>query len=227
MKLRSILVLMTSLLAFNSNAQERGRCEFSVEYVSSKLPSSASAAPETKRISTPGNVQSIFWRSPAAIEKLLLQFVSLEDAFRDRPHTLREAEAKRRMKIGDSRLTQFGLLCTGQTQLGLSLTWNENEPTILFGPGRYIVRIAEVFQSQEAQTERPLPQSFSAVLSLRGANENLAFYPSEPGSIEIGNFDLTGASGRFSFVAEDRNRLQKIRVLGTFIAPCKGDQCPK
>jgi hypothetical protein len=65
----------------------------------------------------------------------------------------------------------------------------------------------------------------SAMINLRPPGKHQSFRLSEPGTLDITKFDLTGITGTFTFKAKSFDGKQAIEVKGSFDYPCVGAGC--
>ena len=82
-----------------------------------------------------------------------------------------------------------------------------------FKPGKYPL------------TANAKPGEISVTVGLRPAGKHQSFDLSEPGTLDITKFDLTGLTGTFTFKAKSFDGKQAIEIKGSFDYPCVGAAC--
>lgn len=68
---------------------------------------------------------------------------------------------------------------------------------------------------------------FNALINLRPPGGHDSFTVSEPGTLDITKFDLTGITGTFALKAKSLDGKKSIEVHGSFDYPCVGQACTK
>lgn len=82
-----------------------------------------------------------------------------------------------------------------------------------FKPGKYSI------------TSEPKAGEIGAMLNLRPPGKHQSFRLSEPGTLDITKFDLTGLTGTFTFKAKSFDGKQAVEIKGSFDYPCVGAAC--
>ena len=82
-----------------------------------------------------------------------------------------------------------------------------------FKPGKYSI------------TGKAKAGEIGVMVNLRPPGKHQSFSVSEPGTLDISKFDLTGLTGTFSFKAKSFDDKQTVEIKGSFDYPCTGAAC--
>jgi hypothetical protein len=82
-----------------------------------------------------------------------------------------------------------------------------------FKPGKYTI------------TSKAKAGEFGAMVNLRPPGKHQSFSISDPGTLDITKFDLTGLTGTFTFKAKSFDGKQAVEIKGSFDYPCVGAAC--
>jgi len=113
----------------------------------------------------------------------------------------------------DPRLMLLSINCGadgGAVDLGASK--DSKHADVAMKPGKYVI-------ASDAKAGQ-----FGVLFNMRAPG---SFHISEPGTLEITKFDLTGIAGTFAFKAKSFDEKRAVEVHGTFDYPCVGDACQK
>jgi hypothetical protein len=110
----------------------------------------------------------------------------------------------------------------------LALNCGADQGAIIFGPGKDS-KYADVPMKpgKYVVTHDAKAGQFGAMVNLRPPSGHQSFSISEPGTLDITKFDLTGIAGTFAFKGTSFDGKHAIDVQGSFDFPCVGEACQK
>lgn len=153
-----------------------------------------------------------YWMTDAEIRAGLETLAGL-----DRKKSKQQAadEAEQGMKK-DPRAMLLALNCGGEL---VHVTFGPGKDSkyadVPMKPGKYVI-------ASDAKAGQ-----FGAMINLEAPGNHPHFSISEPGTLELTKFDLTGIAGTFAFKAKSFDDNHAIEVHGSFDYPCVGQACKK
>ena len=98
--------------------------------------------------------------------------------------------------------------------------------SINFGPGKDSKYADVPFKpGKYSITSDAKAGEITAMVNLRPPGKHQSFRLSEPGTLDITKFDLTGLTGTFTFKAKSFDGKQAVEIKGSFDYPCVGAAC--
>ena len=171
------------------------------------------------------NVEAIATKSPPNGKAMATaDYWQTEDQLRSALHVLASLDSKKSKDAVDAEVDtemkrdpKFMLLLINCGAEAGSLNFGPGNDSkyadVPFKPGKYpIVNKAKAGE-------------ISVMVNLRPPGKHQSFSVSEPGTLDITKFDLTGLTGTFTFKGKSFDGKQAIEVKGSFDYPCVGAAC--
>lgn len=171
------------------------------------------------------NVEAIATKSPPNGKAMATaDYWQTEDQLRSALHVLASLDSKKSKDAVDSEVDtemkrdpKFMLLLINcGAELG-SINFGPGKDSkyadVPFKPGKYPI------------TSKAKAGEIGAMVNLRPPGKHQSYSISEPGTLDITKFDLTGLSGTFTFKGKSFDGKQAIEIKGSFDYPCVGAAC--
>jgi hypothetical protein len=210
--MRSIVALLTALLATASAAADTNHCELSVTgdaNATIKVDAPLAGAQGKLAASTD------YWLSDAQIRMALSALQSIGGKL---PPAEKQRKVDEAMKK-DPRLMLLIINClTDEGGLIVAASGGSKYADVPFKPATYAI----------VPNRRTRTGEFTVMFHVSHGGKREAYAVSEPGKLALTQFDRKGIAGTFSFKAEQRGKEPKqVAVTGSFKYHCAGEACQK